>query len=78
MGPADACAHKKGKEGTALATWLPRQDHPDHKALWPKYRPIILKNSFPGNEINEEPLEESEGNHASCSSAKRAMNPNKR
>lgn len=32
------------------------------KFLWPQYGLTILKNSFPGTEINEEMLGKSEGN----------------
>lgn len=58
-----ALAKRKGnvsKQPLAIS----RDDHPDHKAPWPKYGPPILKNSFPGNEINEDTLGESKGNHA--------------
>lgn len=61
---ADACAHEteRKREETDLATWLPGDGHPDHKALWPAYGPTILNNCFLGNEINEETLGKSEGN----------------
>lgn len=66
MGHADTCAHRKERkcEEAAFATRLSRYDHPDHKDLWPKYRPTILKNSFPGTEISEETLGRSEGSCA--------------
>lgn len=48
------------REETVLAIWLSRDDHPDHKAIWPKYGPTIHKNSFPGKDT----LGKAEGNRA--------------